>query len=82
VTGETVKWSGRKWLLSPYMTESEFFLTCQKAVLTALEHEARENMTVDGVNVFNPHISVNEMIDFIKSRGDNAFDCRPDALEG
>ncbi len=42
VNGEPFEWSGRKWFLSPHMTKSEVVATAFKAVLTALEHEARE----------------------------------------
>lgn len=49
-------WSGRKWLLSQHMTESEIYQTALKAVLTAEEHEAREKFLVGGRAIFGPHI--------------------------
>ena len=52
---------GRKWFLSPYMTESEVVGTAFKAVLTAEEHEAREKFKWRGRSVFGPHIDVESL---------------------
>lgn len=61
-TGEsTVMW-GRKWYLSPHMTETEIVQTAFKAVLAAEEHEVREFFEYKGRKVFNPHFDVNDMI--------------------
>ena len=51
-------WTGRRWLLSPEMTESEVIQTALKAVLAAEEHEARERFLYLGRPVFGPHIAV------------------------
>lgn len=67
VTGEPMSWNGRKWLLSVHMTETEIVWTAFKAVLTALEHEARELFTVDGVAVADSHLSINEMVSFARA---------------
>lgn len=53
---------GRKWLLSPHMTDSEFIQTAFKAVLTAEEHEARELFMYKGVAPFAPHFDVEELV--------------------
>jgi hypothetical protein len=45
----------RKWLLSEHMTESEVVQTCLLLVLTALEHEAREEFQYEGKALFHPH---------------------------
>jgi len=51
-------WTGRKWLLSEHMTDSEVVGTAFKAVMTAVEHETREFFKFQGGAVFGPHISV------------------------
>lgn len=54
-------WTGRKWLLSPYMTDSEVVTTAFKAVITATEHETRELFKYKGKAIFGPHIDVEEL---------------------
>lgn len=51
-------WTGRKWRLSNWMTPSEIVQTALKAVLTAVEHEAREHFLYRGKAIFGPHINV------------------------
>ena len=65
-TGEPYSWTGRKWLLSTYMTETEIVLTAFKALLTAYEHEARELFKVDGFAILDSHYSVNDMVRFAR----------------
>lgn len=60
-TGLQEQWKGRKWLLSEHMTESEVVQTAFKAVVTALEHEAREYFQYKDRAVFGPHIDVNAL---------------------
>lgn len=55
-------WSGRKWYISPYSTPDEVVQTCLKAVLTAVEHEAREQFLYKGVAIFQPHVPVEELL--------------------
>lgn len=62
VTGRNEVQSGRKWLLSRHMTEGEVLQTALKAVITAEEHEARENFKVDGEAVFGPHLDVDALL--------------------
>ena len=52
---------GRKWFLSPHMTESEVVGTAFKAVLTAEEHEAREKFKWRDRAVFGPRIDVESL---------------------
>lgn len=61
-TGETCNHQGRKWMLSEHMTDSEFVLTALKAVLTAEEHEAREQFTFKGKKLFHPHPSLDLLL--------------------
>ncbi len=49
---------GRKWFLSPYMTDSEVITTAFKAIMTFEEHETRENFRYKGKAIFGPHINV------------------------
>ena len=61
VTGEPKRWAGRPWILSPEMSRSEFVRPMFKAVLTALEHEARETFLYAGQPVFDPHFDVDTL---------------------
>lgn len=54
-------WRGRKWYLSEHMTRSEIVQTAFKAVLTALEHEARENFKFRDVPVLDPHLDLDNL---------------------
>jgi hypothetical protein len=62
VSGETLTWRGRKWWLSPHMTKSEIVQTAFKAVLTAVEHEARESFRYRGQAIFGPHFDVDQLV--------------------
>lgn len=57
-TREMAEQYGRKWRLSTHMTRSEVVLTALKAVLTASEHEVREEFLYRGVAVCGPHLDV------------------------
>ena len=64
-TGRTIEWTGRKWMLSPFMVKNEIVATAFKAVMTAVEHEVRENFRYRGVSIFNPHIDPDQLVDFV-----------------
>lgn len=68
-TGELMDWTSRKWELSPYMTQSEVVATAFKAVMTAIEHEARENFKWKSRAIFGPHIDV-EALHFVANTED------------
>lgn len=57
-TGELSRQTGRKWYLSPYMTDSEIVGTALKAALTAVEHEAREEFRWREKAIFGPHFDI------------------------
>jgi hypothetical protein len=57
------EWSGRKWKLSFHMTRSEIVQTALKAVLTAVEHEVREQFLYRGKPIFGPHLDVDRLWD-------------------
>lgn len=61
-TGAEQEWTSRKWLLSEHMTKSEIVTTALKAVLTAVEHEAREQFKFKGAAIFGPHFNVEHML--------------------
>lgn len=48
----------RKWYVSRHATESEVVQTLLLAALQAVEHEAREDFRIDGVQAYRPHINV------------------------
>ena len=72
VTGKPLTWKGRKWLMSIHMTDGEIVQTAFKAVLTALEHEAREQFMYRGVSIFDPHYDIEKLVELRQ---------RPDALK-
>jgi hypothetical protein len=71
VTGEATAWRGRKWLLSEHMTDGEVVQTAFLAVMTAVEHEAREVFTYQGRAIFDPHYDIYKLVE---------LRARPDAL--
>lgn len=60
--GDLEPQTGRKWYVSSHATRSEVVQTLLKAVLTAEEHEAREQFRYDGVAIFGPHLDVDAMV--------------------
>lgn len=62
ITGKAINWRGRKWQLSVHMTPSEVVQTAFKAVLTAMEHETRENFKYRDVSIFDPHYDVERLV--------------------
>lgn len=63
VSGQKISWSGRKWLISPHMTDAEIIQTALKAVLTAAEHEIREQFLYKGQPVFDPHYDIMKLVE-------------------
>lgn len=62
-TGDALHWKGRKWLLSEHMGDGEIVQTAWLAVLTALEHEAREVFTYRGQSIFDPHFNIEKLVE-------------------
>jgi hypothetical protein len=62
------EWSGRKWYVSRHSTRSEVVQTAFKAVLTAVEHEAREQFTYWGTAIFGPHFDVEALLDIAEKK--------------
>lgn len=69
VTSEDMPWSGRWWRLSEHMTDSEIVGTAFKAIITCLEHEARENFLYKGQAVYGAHLDVEELVKLRASKG-------------
>ncbi len=55
---------GRKWYVSPHMTQSEVVQTAFSAVRWAEEHELRELFLYRGERIFGPHHDVNALARF------------------
>jgi hypothetical protein len=72
VTGKPKGWKGRKWRLSPFMTDGEVVQTAFMAIMAANEHETREQFTYRGVSVFDPHYDIDKLVELRK---------QPDALK-
>lgn len=69
---------GRKWMLSTDMTRNEVVQTCFLAVLTAQEHEVREQFRYRGRAIFNPHWNPDSLYDFAHARH---LDLRPTRIK-
>jgi hypothetical protein len=66
LTGENKEWHCRKWYLSPYMLESEIVKTAFAGALAAEEHEVRERFRYKDIRLFNPHVSLEALMDMAK----------------
>lgn len=65
-TAQPHPWKGRKWRLSQHMTDGEVVWTAFKAILTAIEHEARELFKFDGVAVADSHVDIHKLVSLMK----------------
>lgn len=71
-------WNGRKWFISQHATRSEVVQTVLKAILTALEHEAREHFRYKGRAIFAPHFSVDGLVALVDREQEDRRDDRTD----
>lgn len=60
-TGLLEEQSGRKWRLSPHMTNGEIVQTAFLACKQAEEHECRERFRYDDRAIFGPHIDLDAL---------------------
>jgi hypothetical protein len=67
-TGQEVSWTGRKWMLSPYMCKNELVNTAFAAVERAVIHEMREKFKYRGEAIFNTHLDPDKLVDFVRNR--------------
>ncbi|MCK6685267.1 MAG: hypothetical protein L6R30_22915 [Thermoanaerobaculia bacterium] len=64
-TGRPSRQAGRKWYVSRHSVPSEVVQTAFLAVLTWLEHEARESFTYRGARIFSPHFDADFLARFL-----------------
>lgn len=69
VTSESIVWKSRKWRLSEHMTDGEIVQTAFLAVLTAMEHEIREQFLYRGTAIFDPHYDIEKLVE-LRQRSD------------
>lgn len=55
-------WKGGKHYLSDHMTDDEIVKRAFVAVRDAVSHEVMEGFKVDGIILFNPHVSFEELL--------------------
>ena len=72
VTGEPMRWTSRKWMLSEHMTDGEIVQTAFLATKIAIEHELRETFYYKGQPIFDPHYDLDKL---------HALRSQPDALK-
>lgn len=65
-TGEETEQATRKWYVSSHSVDSEIVRTAFKAVMTSLEHIAREKFLYKDVAIFNPHFDVEKLVEFAR----------------
>jgi hypothetical protein len=66
-TGQPAQQCGRRWPVDAGASPSEVVQTAFKAVVTWLEHEAREGFTYRGSTVFGPHFDVDGLAALCRS---------------
>ncbi len=59
---------GRKWQLENEWTAQQIIQTCLKALLTSLEHRAREHFTYKGRAIFQPHMTLEALMSIAPER--------------
>jgi hypothetical protein len=60
-TGNMAVQTGRRWVIETHWNEAQILQTAFKAVLTSLEHRAREHFTYKKLAVLNPHNSLESL---------------------
>ena len=58
---------GRQWHISRSASPSQIVQTAFKAVITWVEHDAREHFLYKGEQVFGPHFDIDRLVDLCKS---------------
>ena len=61
MSGVVEEQRGRKWLLPPGQVVGQIVQTCFKAILTSLEHRAREHFLWRGKPVLEPHLDLEKV---------------------
>jgi hypothetical protein len=60
-TGEMQEQRCRKWYISSHCCDSEIVRTAFKAIEAGELHELHENFKYRGVQIFNPHVNVDDV---------------------
>lgn len=64
VTGKQMIQHSREWFMQPEgLTEDMVVQTIFKAIQNAEEHEVKERFRYKGKRVFNPHITINNLLE-------------------
>ena len=69
ITGAPLGWWGRKFYISPHMTDGEIVQTVFLACKIAMEHELREGFKYKGQAVFDPHYDIEKLVELRASEG-------------
>lgn len=77
VTGKAADQHCRKYMLSEFMTTTEIVRTAFTAVIQAEDHEAAETFKYKGQDIFNRHVSVDNVAHMMNRWGADSFDYRP-----
>lgn len=77
ITGHEKVQKTRKWYISPWMVKNEIVQTALKAVLTSMEHRAREMFKYRGRRIYGPHFDVDALWVICGSR--SSIDVRADS---
>lgn len=78
-TAEPVEWTGYKFRVSWHMTRTELICTVFKAYEQAIEHELRELFKFNGLQIFDPHRSLEALCEMA---ADGRIDVRSNQLAG
>lgn len=68
---------GRRWIIEPEATDMAIIQTCFKALLTSLEHRAREHFTYQGKAILQPHFDLEKLLAIAPGRTEHAPDPIP-----
>jgi len=66
LTGVVEPQQSRMWVFPPEQTEGQIVQTCFKALLTSLEHRAREHFQYKGAPVLMPHLDMSDLVELAK----------------
>lgn len=69
---------GRKWRISPKITKSELVQTAFKAIISAEEHEIREDFKYKGASIYGPHFNIENLVEIYQRK---KFDMRTNSFE-
>lgn len=61
MTGVVEEQLGRVWFVPAGQTNGQLVQTCFKALMTSLEHRARENFLYRGKPVLQPHLDIDQL---------------------